>query len=312
MALPAYALVSLTELKAFYPSVGTALDAEMERVITRASRRIEEHLDRRIVYRAPTTSEAQVYSGNWANGSPAVGAQPNAAGRTLVVTFTSATGGTLTVTGTVAGVVGITEVFDAANGVSQYGAKFFTAISGQAIAGALGGGTVTIGTSQGYTEFHSPRGESELAPIEWPIAQVIEVNEDLNLTYAAATALTAGTEYVVRQGSSVLRRVARISNLLDFAFYSGHRVVRLRYSAGYFGTANVPATLKEVALRLAALGLSESINKRVGISSASDALGNFTRFGPATLTDSLKEDLAAFERGSFGWAAERDFDLEAA
>lgn len=306
--MSAYDLITLAELKRVVPAAGTVQDGYFPEVVSRATRRFEQRYDRRFLYRAPPAGESVIVNGvSWAAGAIAVANQPNSAGRTLIVTFSQATGGTLTFTGTVAGVAGVTEVFDAANGLVQHGVKFFTGSLTAAAANVAGAGTVTVTSSQGYIEYHSPYCESsEIRTLEWPIQQVVEVNEDLNLTYAAATALTAGTEYVVRGR----RRIARISNLLDFPFYTGYRVVKVRYSGGYT-PSTIPQDLKDNVAALAAWMYRYSTRGLHGETSESNALGSFA-FGPPMITTGMEDALSGYLRSEFERTGERDFDTEAA
>lgn len=315
--LPAYALVSLAELKRYMPAQGTAKDLELEEAIAIASQDIEEEGlgGRRLIYRGPVEDDDNIMvAATLANGSstPAIAGQPNSAGRTLVVKRVDAdrgvTGGILTVTGTVGGVAGSTEVFDLTLGDELHGVKFFTAVSALALTGVTGSGsgdTLQIGTSAGYTELYSPRDTSEIIPIEWPIQNVIEVNEDLNSVFGSTTALTAGTQYELREASTLRRRIARISNGLDFAFYSGYRVVRGRMSAGYRTQAMVPPKIKGVCKELAAWYFQHSERHQYGLQSTSDALGSRSFSGPPMLTTGMKDRLAAYLRPEFGVTAER-------
>jgi hypothetical protein len=306
-------LITLDEFKRHYPLAGTAQDVYAREAITGASRVIEHYLQRRLVYRAPgedPENDNIVVAVTYANGPLTVEGQPGPGGRTLIVTLTTATAGTITVTGTVSGVPGTTEVFDAANGLVQHGVKFFTAISGIIVAGAGGGGQVKVGSSAGYIEYHSPRYGAEIKALEWPIRQVAEVNEDLSLVFGASTVLVETTDYEIRKER---RALARVSGRLAFPWLIGHRVVRLTYSAGYFGTASVPRDIKEVACRLSAWGFREALKSEPGMASGSNATGSFVFSGPAMLTTGMKAQLDPYLRPDlFDWTGERDFDLEAA
>ena len=192
-----------------------------------------------------------------------------------------------------------------------HGVKFFTAISAAALsvlAGQAAGDLIKVGTSVGYTEFHSPDGGSEIIPIEWPIRSVVEVNEDLNLVYGTPTALDTGS-YAVRQSSSVRRRIARISDLMDFAFYAGYRVVRLRYSAGYKGAAAVPPMIKGACLELAAWHYQYADKKDFGLTSRTDATGSISRSGPPMILAGMANRLASHIRAEFDRSGERDSTL---
>jgi hypothetical protein len=323
MALLPYCLASLAELKAFLPAAGGAKDDEFELALARASRRVEEYVDRRLIYRAPAGEASTDVIVAEVALSPSLTTltilnQPNSAGRTVKVIITDparSVKGTLTVTGTVAGVAGVTEVFNLASGGNLYGTKFFTGSLTAACSGITDTSTgdfLKLVACPGYTEFHHSDGGSVIQPLEWPIRQVVEVNEDTNGVFGTTTALTLTTDYVVREPSSIGRKITRVSGSLDYPFYAGYRVVKVRYSAGYFTRANVPEDIKGVVKRLAASFYNEANKGQIELASGSNALGSWSRFGPAELTVADKEALAPYLRGSFDRTCERDWDLDAA
>lgn len=341
MAAPVYALASKAEFKEYFTVGGTAKDTLIDRILGRASLAIEGYLDRRVVYRAPSEVDgaanilASRALADETIASGSLAAQPNSAGRTLIVTITdtdgSVTAGTVTVTGTVNGVAGTTEVFDIANGLVQHGVKFFTAISSivNAATGEAASDTIKIGSSLGYVEYHTlePAGAvipqtgtglyvgpsvldgERLYALERPFQQVLEVNEDTSRAYAASTKLVVDTDHLVSRHSGLL---TRLSGGLPSSWARGYRAEKLVYSAGYFGTANVPPDIKDVALRLAATIYKESDRQQFGQVGGADAAGNYTRFGPAVLDRSMREQLARHRRAELYVTGARDFDLEAA
>lgn len=319
MALAAYSFATLAEAKAFLIATGTAKDSQLELALMQASRALEAYLGRRIVYRAPPEVDGAaniVASVTLANGSLTVAAQPGSGGRTLIVTVTdtdrSLTAGQLVVTGTVGGVAGTTETFDLAAGVPQHGVKFFTAISGAVVSGLAGhgaGDVVKVGSSEGYVEYHSPCEQLIVSLLEWPIQQIRDVNEDPGRAYATSTQLVAATDYIAQKGNGFLIRQSFPSPM---SWSDGWRAVRAVYSGGYYGQANVPADLKGACLRLTGLLYDETQKGRLGVSSMADAVGNWTRFGPASLTQELREAVASHKRWMGPFTGERDFDLEAA
>lgn len=306
-------LVTLAEFAAFLPLSGTGANAAARLAITDASRRIEGVAGRRLVYRAPTEAGAAAVlsATSWAVAPVVITNQPSSDGRTLIVTWTTATAGTLTVVGTVAGATK-TVVFDVANGLVQHGVDFFTAIASLTIAAATGAGTVTVTTSLGYVEYHTIWGLArELRAMERPFQQVLEVNEDVSRSYLSTTRLVETTDYLV---SKERARLLRVASNLSWGWRTGWRVVKGVWSAGYFGVANVPADIKGEALRVAALLFQEAQQRRIGISGASDATGNFTRFGPGRVP---KETLDALWSGGhvnveMSPTGERDFAEDAA
>ena len=344
--LPSYAHATLGEFKADVPMAGTGQDALAERALGRASRIIDNYLDRRVVFRAPTEDDDSIVASvavPASTGTTALSAagQPNSAGRIIVVTIddaarvliASGVAVTLVITGTVGGVAGTTETFDLSTGVSPlYGLKFFTAVSARDLTrtgtAPASGATIKVGTSVGYTEYHTPKlpDYSILYPREWPLQNVLTVHEDASRVYGADTLLVADTDYLVSKGEHVIARLSTGTVSLSgyvFGSWGGAAVVYPRRSwvpswratkvigsAGYFGVANVPTDIKDATLRLAARIYQEITNKRQDVMSLSDGLGNVTRFGPAALTDPLRRQL--YSHRLFHATAERDFDLEAA
>jgi hypothetical protein len=309
MALPSNALISLAELKDYIPVTGTGKDTELERTIGRASSVVEGQgvRYRRLVYRGPIEDDDNIMAvATLANGTsaPAIAGQPNSAGRTLVVKRVGGrelTRGTLTVTGTVGGVVGVTEVFDLMAGDELHGVKFFTAISllGLAgVAGARASDTLQIGTSPGYTELYSPYGH-EIRPENWPLRSVAAVHEDSSRVFGVDTLLVAGTDYELRNEWSELRSIARLSGGDYTSWSGGEWVVKARLSAGYRTQAEVPAPIKGVCLELAKWYFQHSEKEQAGLSSVSDGLGSRSFSGPPILTDGMLADLSGYKRREF-------------
>lgn len=319
--MSAHDLITLAELKAYRDFAGADRDTALRLELSAASGMIEDEVGRRVVYRCPAeVAGAGNILGSTAfndGSSGAFDAQP-AAARTTIVTFDSTlTGGTLTLTGTVEGVTGVTEVFNVTDGPLQHGIKPFTAYSLRVIAGKVGSGNFKIGSSVAYVEHHTfdPSDPCALRPLQWPARYVIEANEDASRAFGASTKLAAGTAFqlvvddVKRQGSSSL---LRLSSSLPSTWSGGWRANRLTLVSG-FRIAEVPARVKDVCARLALLLFDELEPGRMGVSGRSDDHGNFTRFGPSRLTHEMRASLAPYRRRRFGLeTGEVDVDLDAA
>lgn len=174
----------------------------------------------------------------------------------------------------------------------------------------IGRQIVTRGT---LTEYHtmqaqgSPVQTPDLRPLEWPIISVTSVHEDTATprTYGASALLVAGTGYEVVKPRGLIRRLDGGAGI-PRAWSTGHRAVKLVYSAGYADTTAVPPRIKSVALRYAALVWDETKRQAFGVSGASDALGNYTRFAPAQLTDDMKAALTPERRLTVWESGEQD------
>jgi hypothetical protein len=337
--LAAHATVTLAELNAYIPTKGVpAADVMVRResAINRASTIVENYGDLRYVYRAPPeASGAQniVAEATLAVGALTVANPPTSPGRTLILTLIdpvrAVTAGTVTVTGTVAGVVGVTEVFDlslgamgtsagqGAGGLVLHGTKFFTAISAIAVAAlnsdAGSAAKVRVGSSEGYVEYHSPATcDSELWTLERPVRQLLRVNEDIYRTFADTSLLVSGTDFQLSGPQGILTRLSGLG-LSERAWRRGFRPVRIIYSAGYFTSASVPQTVKDVTLHLAAMLLSMQERGDWDVSGRSDPTGNYTRFGAVALTEDMQAQLVGgnYRRMEMGVTGARDFDLEA-
>ena len=173
----------------------------------------------------------------------------------------------------------------------------------------LGRQIVTRGS---LTEYHTmraeatPVGASDLRTLEWPIITVTSVHEDTVTprTYGAGALLVVDTGYQVIKPTGTIRRIEGLGGLRNW--HTGSRAIKVVYSAGYATTATVPARIKAVALRYAALIWGETKRGDFGVSGASDALGNYTRFAPAQLTPEMKSALAPEGRFAFWVSGERD------
>lgn len=162
------------------------------------------------------------------------------------------------------------------------------------------------------TEYHTlqsngaPVIAAELRTLEWPIRAVTTVHEDDNVprAYGAAALLTSGTDYEVLKTRGVIRRISGAGAPCPWS--TGPRAIKVVYTAGYATTDDVPARLKAIALRYAALIWDEQKRGAYGISGTSDALGNYTRFSPAQLTDDMRSALTSERRLAFWCSGERD------
>lgn len=320
-------LITLAEFKLSFPKPTTGRDKALDLFITAASRAIENDLDRRARYRGPAEVEGAdniLASRTIQNETVSGGTITQPAGtRTLILTVFDAdftiTGGTVTVTGTVGGLPA-TEVFDLAKGLHQHGVKFFTAISTVEVATLQGNGagdTYKLGASTGYVEYHSldPDDPTCFQPLEWPVRTVFEVNEDASRTFGATTRLVSGTDYqLVSADSKRCDRssLLRLSSSLQTVWAGGWRANKIVLASGYTA-AGVPQDLRDVCRRLTQLIDDEVSKGRLGMSSMSDALGNFTRFAAAGITKEMRSLLEPYRRRSYGFeTGERDFELEAA
>lgn len=308
--LPGFALCSLADLKEEIPVGGTTKDAQLEKVIVRVSRAILQTglRGRAIVFQPPIEDASRIVASVLlANGALTLAAQP-AGARTIVVSITDAdrslTAGTLTITGTVAGVAGVTETFDLAQGVDElHGGKFFTAISGAVVSGLVGNGAgdlIRVGTSKGYVEYYSPSiCRAELFSRDWPIVNIAELNEDSDRAYAAATQLVEGTAFIVDRESGTLRRI-------DGYWQHGPRSIRNTHSAGAIGLANVPADVRDVALQASSRLWQNRTRHRGGKDAETNALGSVTINAERLLTSAEREQLAEWAARPYGPRPERE------
>lgn len=163
-----------------------------------------------------------------------------------------------------------------------------------------------------FTEYHtfmadgSPVVSPSLRTLEWPIRSVTTVHEDPGSprAYGADALLVDGTHYEVVKPKGLIRRLD--GRGVPIPWCTGHRAVRVVYVAGYASPAAVPARIKSIALRYAALIWDEQKRQAFGVSGASDSLGNFTRFAPAQLSKEMKATLASERRPVFWASGERD------
>jgi len=163
-----------------------------------------------------------------------------------------------------------------------------------------------IVTRGALVEFHTMRDcSSELLTQERPIIAVTTIHEDLGLprTYGAAALLVNDTDYQLVKPRGLVRRLQGLGLPIEWAL--GLRAIKIVYTAGYATAADAPASIRGVAFGYAALAWSETKRGDFGVSGASDALGNYTRFAPAQLTPQMKDALAD-ERRHWTPTGERD------
>lgn len=165
-----------------------------------------------------------------------------------------------------------------------------------------------IVTRGNVTEYHTmasdgiPLSTPKLWLKDWPLISVISVHEDTGWprTYGAGALLVEGTDY--ERAGHMLRRLGTGG---PGNWATGDRAIRVVYRAGYSTTADVPASIKAVCLRFAAASYAESTRKQHGIQTQTDSTGNFTRFGPASLTRDMEADLYDQARHVFHVSWER-------
>jgi hypothetical protein len=140
----------------------------------------------------------------------------------------------------------------------------------------------------------------ELRQRQWPIIAITSVYEDTASwprTYPASTLLTVDVDYQkVRTQRDFIRRLNTGWGSAARIWGTGIRAIKLTYTGGYATTATVPRSIKTQAKKYAALLWREIDRKMQGVSSQSDALGNFQRFGPATITKEMEDALSTERR----------------
>lgn len=330
MLLP-YALATVPDLRARFPKTkGTGTEVGYESALNEAASEIERIIGRRVVMRAPTEDADALVASAALSTSTALTllAQPSA-GRLIVITVADpgrallSTGITaaVTITGTVAGVAGTTETFDLCQGVaSLYGVKFFTAVSAAAlvVTGTLStGASIQVGYSLGYVDYLTPaRAQTDLWLPDWPARQILAVYEDASRQYGAGTQLVEGTDYILAGDQAgrprgVLVRIAGSAGGRTYWPW-GLETVKVVWSCGAATAADVHPDLKAIAGRTAYSYLSAEQRGNYGVSSMSDAGGNFTRFAAPGLAPTDRGKLADFTNFDSERAYRRGFDLEAA
>lgn len=156
-----------------------------------------------------------------------------------------------------------------------------------------------IVTRGSLVEYHTMQADGaalfteKLWTLQFPIIAVASVNEDSAWprTYGASSLLVEGTDYEVAKAKGLIRRLSSTGTWLWASSPGGgSRAIRVTYTAGYAAAA-VPERIKTVALRLIANMWGENERKAFGLLSQSDSQGNFTRFGPTTLSKDMQDDL---------------------
>lgn len=186
-------------------------------------------------------------------------------------------------------------------------------VASEVVEEAFGRDLVTRGD---VTEYHTvERATPYLYTLEWPIISVTSVYEDESWAWGAGDLLTVTTEYLVQKGKPWYGRLVRVYEGGGPAeWLCGTRAIKVVYSGGYKSPhTNLPSTATalperfvELALKLAAALYKEADRRQWGLSSQSDAAGNWQRWAPAGLTKEMRAVVDASARPVYEITGERD------
>jgi hypothetical protein len=166
----------------------------------------------------------------------------------------------------------------------------------------LGRSLITPGSD--LVEYHTVMPyQSEILTLDWPISSVATVHEDVTRAYGASALLVVDTDYVVSKPGGKLIRVAAGAG--EATWSPGFRAVKVTYKPGWT-VAALPARFKDAALFLCALLYKEQTRGNWGVSTITDAAGNFTRLSVDHLPASVRGTLDAETGRVFGATGERD------
>ncbi len=151
--------------------------------------------------------------------------------------------------------------------------------------------TITRGT---ITEDHSILGPDEFSiwTLQRPIISVSEVNNDVNLQFAAGTALDP-SEYIVDNDLGRIKRVAA-GGSWPSVFTQGMNAVRVIYTAGVADKDAVPNTLKSCCMETVAVYYYHITRQQFGVNSISDEQGNRSFMSFDFLPDPVMKKLAKY------------------
>lgn len=96
-------------------------------------------------------------------------------------------------------------------------------------------------------EYDGPGGRA-LYLRAWPVSSVASFKLDTQRTWAASSALTEGTDWMVRNDEMGWGRVDRLPD--GYRWPRGRRIIRVTYTAGY---STIPAAVQLAAMRWAAV-----------------------------------------------------------
>lgn len=124
-------------------------------------------------------------------------------------------------------------------------------------------------------EYHTfKRYDHELYTIEWPIISFIEACEDPVRVYGPTTVVATNGYIVSKQRG----KVTRVLSVGPASWMPGFRVVRVRYTAGYATTADVPEIIKDVCLQMATAAYRTLVRKDQDVFARTDPTGTLTRY----------------------------------
>lgn len=166
-------------------------------------------------------------------------------------------------------------------------------------------GRALITTTSDVVEFHTvgPRLTSEIFTLGWPIVSVTTAHEDPTRVYGAGALLVVDVDYIVSKPTGRLIRVSPGAG--EAVWAPGFRTVKITYKSGWT-VAALPARFKDAALFLCALLFKEQARANWGVSSITDAAGNFTRVSVDHLPASVRAGLDVEAARLSGASGERD------
>lgn len=153
--------------------------------------------------------------------------------------------------------------------------------------------------SYNYTEYHTftdPRPYFHAR--EFPIISVVTLHESMNRSFDSDSLMVEDTDYLAQKGNDTRGKIWKISSGTAFPsnFDPGVELIKLVYTAGFDGLANVPEDLRIACKRCVGRLYREVDRKLQGVSNMSDKLGNITRFSDKLMPPEVKDMLTPHKR----------------
>lgn len=141
-----------------------------------------------------------------------------------------------------------------------------------------------------------PSYDPELYLLDYPLISITGAWESPTRVYDDSTKLTEGADYIVavKETSKLVRMTSLFAGRRSWL--PGWRTQKIVYRAGFATVADVPWDVKNIALQYGALIYRDVTKQIQGIFGATDAAGNFQRWGAPKLTDDMKASLRAQKR----------------
>jgi hypothetical protein len=153
-------------------------------------------------------------------------------------------------------------------------------------------------TDKHWIEYHEQNWyePSVLRVLHWPIQTdwgSIEIAEDSDRDYGAASLLTSGTDYRIVNEADHTSKIVRLNGDVTQAWESGYEAIRVTIKGGWT-VEDIPSPVKRVCREYMARQYHANVNQEHAFQRVDDARGSVTHYGPVMLTKPMRNTLAEY------------------